>query len=65
MRIINDNVVQGCLSENYLTRKFITRNICDAKYSRITVVQTRVSMNVHVQTASAHVTMHGVCALQS
>ena len=29
MRIINDNVVQGRLSENYLTRKFI---IYDAKY---------------------------------
>ena len=23
MREINDNVVQGCLSENYLTRKII------------------------------------------
>ena len=31
--IINDNVVQGHLSENYLTRKFIAQNICDAKYS--------------------------------
>ena len=35
--IINDNVVRGRLSENYLTRKFIARNICDAKYSRFTV----------------------------
>ena len=37
MRIINDNAVRGHLSKNYLTRKFITRNICDAKYSRFTV----------------------------
>ena len=37
MRIINDNAVRGRLSENYLTRKFIARNICDAKYSRFTV----------------------------
>ena len=37
IRIINDSVVRGRLSENYLTRKFITRNICSAKYSRITV----------------------------
>ena len=32
MRIINDNAVQGRLSKNYLTQKFIARNICDAKY---------------------------------
>ena len=37
MRIINNNAVRGRLSENYLTRKFIARNICDAKYSRFTV----------------------------
>ena len=30
MCIINDNVVWGRLSENYL---FIPRNICEAKYS--------------------------------
>ena len=36
-RIINDNVVWGRLSENYLTRKFIARHICDAKYSRFVV----------------------------
>ena len=30
MHIINYNVVRGRLSENYLTRKFIARNICDA-----------------------------------
>ena len=35
--MINDSAVQGRLSENYLTRQFITRNICDAKYSRFTV----------------------------
>ena len=39
MRTINDNVVRGRLSENYLTRKFIaqifvTRNIHDLRYSR-------------------------------
>ena len=34
----NDSVVRGRLSENYLTRKFIARNICNAKYSRITVL---------------------------
>ena len=38
MRIINDSVVKACLSENYLTQKFIARNICNAKYSRITVL---------------------------
>ena len=38
MHIINDNAVRGRLSENYLTRKFIARNICDAKYSRFTVL---------------------------
>ena len=37
MRTINDSAVRGRLSENYLTRKFIIRNICNAKYSRITV----------------------------
>ena len=28
---INDSAVQGCLSENYLTRKLITQNILDTK----------------------------------
>ena len=37
VRIISDSVVRGRLSENYLTRKFIARYICNAKYSRITV----------------------------
>ena len=32
MHNINDNAVQGRLSENYLTRKFITLNILDTKY---------------------------------
>ena len=32
MHIINDNAVWGRLSENYLTRKFIARNICDLQY---------------------------------
>ncbi len=35
--IINANAVRGRLSENYLTRKFIARNIFDTKYSRFTV----------------------------
>ena len=38
MRIVNDSAARGRLSENSLTRKFIIRNICNAKYSRITVV---------------------------
>ena len=29
---IDDNVVQGRLSENYLMRKIIARNILDTKY---------------------------------
>ena len=33
MRNINDNVVQGRLSENYLTQKFVARNMLDTKYS--------------------------------
>ena len=33
MRYINDNAVQGRLSENYLTRKIIAWNILDTKYS--------------------------------
>ena len=31
------NAVRGRLSENYLTRKFIARNICDTKYLQFTV----------------------------
>ena len=37
LRNINDNAVQGCLSENYLTRKIIAWNILDTKYSQFTV----------------------------
>ena len=37
MRDINDNVVQGCLSKNYLTWKVIAQNILDMKYSQFTV----------------------------
>ena len=37
MRNINNNAVQGCLSENYLTRKIIAWNILDTKYSKFTV----------------------------
>ena len=38
MKIINSNAVRSCLSENYLTRKFIAQNIFDTKYSRFRVV---------------------------
>ena len=38
MRNINDNAVQGRLSENYLTRNIIAWNILDTKYSRFTVL---------------------------
>ena len=34
---INDNEVQSCFSENYLTWKIIARNIFDMKYSWFTV----------------------------
>ena len=37
MHNINDNAVQDRLSEIYLTRKIIARNILDMKYSRFTV----------------------------
>ncbi len=37
VRTINANAVRGRLSEIYLTRKFIARNIFDTKYSRFTV----------------------------
>ena len=37
MHNINDNAVQGRLSEKYLTRKIIARNILDTKYSRFMV----------------------------
>ena len=33
IRIVNANVVWGCLSENYLTQKFITRNIHDLQWN--------------------------------
>ena len=38
MCIINANVVQGRLSENYLTRKLIAPNIFDTNYSCTTVL---------------------------
>ena len=31
------NEIQGCLSENYLARKIIARNILDTKYSQFMV----------------------------
>ena len=42
MHILNDNAVRGRLSENYLIRKFIAQNICDAKYSRFTVLPSNL-----------------------
>ena len=39
MRNINDNAVQGRLSENYLTRKIITWNILDTKYPQFMVLK--------------------------
>ena len=38
MRVVSANAVRGCLSENYLTRKFNSRNIFDTKYSQFTVL---------------------------
>ena len=38
MRVVSTNAVWGHLSENYLTQKFIARNIFDTKYSRFTVL---------------------------
>ena len=38
-------MVRGLLSEHYLTRKFIARNICNAKYSRITVHSSSIVTN--------------------
>ena len=35
MRNINDNTVQGRLSENYLTPKIIAQNILNTKYLRL------------------------------
>ena len=37
MHNINNNVVQGSLSENYFTQEIITPNILDTKYSQFTV----------------------------
>ena len=42
MRVVSANAVRGRLSENYLTRKFIARNIFDTKYSRFTVISLSV-----------------------
>ena len=39
MHNINNNAVQGCLSENFNTKKLIiARNILDTKYSQFEVV---------------------------
>ena len=52
VRIIKDSVVRGRLSENYL---FIARNICNAKYSRITVIiQTRLWLWIFVAKNKEH-----------
>ena len=47
MRIINDSVVRGCLSENYLTRNlsheiFVTQNIRELRYTTTAVTLKRV-----------------------
>ena len=47
MRTINDSAVRGRLSKNYLTWKFIVRNICNAKYSRITVIVNCADLLYH------------------
>ena len=39
---INDNAVQGRLSESCLMRKSITRNICDLRYSGLYVLEIRL-----------------------
>ena len=62
MCIINDNAVRGRLSENYLTRKSITRNICDAKYSRFTVYTITKIMPY---TVSKKVNSRDVCSTMS
>ena len=36
-KYMHKNVVQGCLSENFFTRKLIAQNILDTKYLRFTV----------------------------
>ena len=46
MRIINANVVRGHLSENYLTRKFIARNIRDLRYMTCYVLQAGGSLHL-------------------
>ena len=46
MCIINTNALRGGLSENYLTRKFITRNTFDMKYSQFTVICGRTLSNI-------------------
>ena len=38
-------VVRGCLFENYIYMKFVARNICNAKYSQITVIYAPLSYN--------------------
>ena len=43
MRNINDNAVQGRLSENYLMRKIIAR---DMKYSRFTVAAKSILLDL-------------------
>ena len=45
MRIINDNVVRGRFSENYLTRKSIARNICDLQYYQLFKAQSMACMH--------------------
>ena len=46
MRIFNANMVRGHLSKNYLTRKFITRNIFNMQFMVYIHVHLIVCVNV-------------------
>ena len=46
------SVVRGRLSENKLIRKSIVRNICNAKYSRITVLCKYIKMKKRINMQS-------------
>ena len=53
MHIVNDNAVQGCLSENYLSRKIIVRNIRDLWYLVYCIEihkshESKICRNIHL-----------------
>ena len=63
MHTINDNVVRGRLSENYLTRKFIaqifvTRNIHDLRYSRNVHKKVSLAKATRYTCTFSHVTIN-------